>query len=269
MRLVSSIALAGAVAGLMAAAPAAQAQQAFVLTDAATNNLMVIDLSTGAEVGSPVSSGVPLTSMTQLGDGFFYAENRNTGVLYSLQEPTGVTAPIGTAATIYNLASTTTGMYGMTVDLSTLLSVNRSTGAATSIGSGTFLFAPVRASGLSSAGTNLYALTDDGGGGNSFLCQIFTGSGSNGTCMDTGTTDLSAMTTIGGTLYAVNNVTKTVWTIDEATGVATQTAADLSSALGSSNILSIAPATPVPEAQTYIGMLLGLAGLGWAYRRQR
>jgi len=255
-----------AAASIALAATSVHAQQAYILTDAASNNLGLIDLASG-NVTNTVTTSVALTGgLVQTGDGNFFGAS--AGQLYAVDPTSGTATPIGGAANGYYLASDSTSLYGILgSDFSLLYSIDKSTGAVTVIGSGTGLPSTPASYGFSTANASLFVLADTGSG-DSLLYQIDTVTGTAGVGKDTGVSGLDALTNVGGVLYAVNDTDQTIYQIDALSGLASPTAASLSAYFTSSGATQTTSLTPVPETGTAVAVLFGLAGLALLANRR-
>lgn len=262
----------------------AWSQQAYILgvSQNASNvadgsTIGLLDLSTGTVTGA-VSTSVILSSLAAAPDGTIYGASN--GSLYSVDPTSGVATLKGTAASGYILGSSASGLYGVAIDGTNpnqldFFGVNTGNGATTALGTTTAIPTTTSsASGLSSNLSNLYAFADSGLGTNSFLYQVNPTTGATSAGLDTTAKGLESLTTVNGSNYAISDTNNTIYQVNTTSGVASATAATITS-FASSVLVNSGTDTyytggivPVPEAETYVAMLMGLFGLGYLYRKR-
>jgi hypothetical protein len=216
-----------------------------------------IDLSSGVytNIGSTSYLGTPilLSGLGAFGGGVYGGGEGLTG-LFKVNQGTGELTLIGNSSEPYeDTGSTTSGLYEFGKD-SNLYSVNPSTGATTLIGATGIPIGGVI--GMSSSGAQLFIAQLDN------LYSINTTTGAGTLVGLTPGVYFGAMVEIGGTYYGGSDLTSPgqVFTFDPSTAATT---AGPNVTGTPYDFWGLTP-TGVPEPSTWVMMLAGFVGLGWA-----
>jgi PEP-CTERM motif len=266
-----AIALLGSGFSFLGHAEAKTDDLAYEATGLGSNLFGVVDLDTG--VFTPHGSmGQTLAGLGSYGGviyGGAYTGGANT--LYSINTTTGALTVIGSGAIQYGIfGSTTSGLFAFGRNDNFLYSIDSATGAATKIGPTGLLFSGVM--GMSAGSSTLYLTQNDllyslntTTGGASFIGAFATSQNETG---------LGPLVTVDGDLYAgafSPSNTPDIYRLDIknlkakflALSPSTPSTPDIAGFWG------FAPVTAVPEPATWAMMLLGFAGLGFAFRQLR